>query len=385
MNFITPTVFIRLMGINAQVFGIESDNVDVSGHRVTMDLDFFENDVWTNVLTIPIAFVGNQAYINISRFFDLDIDLPELTEFQNRVTVECSESHKLFRCIFNEYLNDIETPDNSLLFSNDAIKGGVETIRSRSFSLHNEYLVSPRFFTQQPIGKKEITREQPEFMYFFLNILESQSVNLTVTISVTFSDSTGNSYTDTGNRTFDRGFYRIGAGFQQLNLSQYEDGDKQVTGYLFRVVNSDTNVELGEMNYVVNRDTFDWEQRYFIFENNLGGLDTLRTDGKGAENIEIKRRLLRKVETPFLNASAHTHSVQNTYQSTRKVSTGWIDGDAREWLKTLFISPNVWLYLPDTNEMIPVTIGDRSAVIHQDDDSLQDISFTYNFVESQAI
>lgn len=383
MNFITDLLGIELFGINQRVIGIDSSNTNEPNHTVLMVLQLWENDAWANHVTLPMAFVDGKAYVNLSSFFDMGIDVPATTEFDTQTIKKCVETHQRYKITFSEYYGDVlETPQGSISVSSGAIKGGVETIRARTFGLTASFITAPaNFFNQQP-ATKSTTREQAEFMYFFLNILQGETAIVRTDITLVFSDGTGYSYTK-DSRPLERGLYRASAGFQSLDLQQYETVDKQVISYVFRI-RLETNL-LGVIDYHVEYDTFDWEQRYFLFENNLGGLDTLRTDGKGQETMNVKRRVLRKVETPFVEPSAHTHDIQNSYVNQRKVSTGWIDADVREWLKTFFISPNVWLYLPDTHEMIPVTISDRSASIHKDDNSLQDISFTYNFVESQAI
>jgi len=254
---------------------------------------------------------------------------------------------------------------------------------------------------------KTVTREQPEWLYY--PVWDDTNADVLIhrlAVTMAFSDGTTQGVivppaSSPGDYSFtaEKGeLIYFTVGFTQMQLAEYEDDDKFILSYkvklnTYSIANS-PDPQIGtliysseEIEYLIDHQDRSWETRYFLFQNNLGGMDTICTRGKAEIKSKQNRSSRTVTETRNLAYSRHPRRENQPSSVTEvKVNIGWLNREEREWIEDLALSKNVWEIKTGvrTSEFIPIIITSENLDIHQDDDSLQSSSFTYEYAEKQA-
>lgn len=381
-----------LFGINPRWVIVERE--DATAKRVKLIVSRHDGGNFVEILTLS-NFYGDEEQItfNISKLLKMDYDLPNTGSISSFEFDFCEEMIKKYGLTYEE----LDADDNQLhlsTFEGYAIMGGRDVLENRRYDFYNDYIENRKFLTLQPREKK-ITKKQPEWLYY--PIMDGENLSHRVRVVLNFSDGIGEIITiePSGSLgyTFEASKGKViwfSTGFSQLNLSQYETPDKFILSYQVSVTTHQNLTLIGQseqMSYSVHSEDASWDYRYFLFENGLGGMDTLCTRGKSQVKGKYDRSSRTVTETPNTAYSDHPRRANRpTGIQKVKVNIGWIDRPEREWIEDLQLSQNVWeIQIGQRySEFVPILITSDNLDIHQDDESLQSASFTYEYPQRQA-
>lgn len=227
----------------------------------------------------------------------------------------------------------------------------------RHFSMYKDVFftqviggVLSKFLTWQPNGKL-VRTDQPERLYFLTNFTPSpKSLNLRT--RVFYSDNTAETFTSkTVDNVTPMTVYSVPVGYSEMNLQALA---KTVSWYEVWLTN-ESGQQISEVRFY-RVDRFAYESvKYIIFQNSLGGYDTLRCVGSASESVSISRQILERfTDYDYLPTASEVliNNVTGQRQITLNVGN-WLNSDYREYLEDLAISEE--FFIVDGEEFIPLT------------------------------
>ncbi|MDR2064157.1 MAG: hypothetical protein LBP85_00375, partial [Prevotellaceae bacterium] len=113
------------------------------------------------------------------------------------------------------------------------------------------------------------------------------------------------------------------------------------------------------------------DEQYFLFENSLGGIDTVRCTG------EIKHSPKFTRETALMGDTERTFFAEKSDIKTQ--TTGWLTKYEAAWLHDFFMSHKIYLF--ENGAFNPVVIDEVTAETSSKDDLLS-FEFKYRPAES---
>ncbi|QCR23069.1 SprB repeat-containing protein [Pontibacter sp. SGAir0037] len=219
------------------------------------------------------------------------------------------------------------------------VQGGLSFEEFASDTFFTTYLLQRKpFFSWQPALKK-VRENQPEYLYFMPNYFDITSFSLRVRYY--YADgtyATATSYTQAGVRRFE--LYCLPVGFLQLQLQ----GEKQVLKYEVWVEDQNSRILTETRTYELTR-AFDQVCRYFIYNNSLGGVDTLAATALADEELEISSESIDRVLLSGYKAADGDRSViRKAARPSLKLSSGYLSSQQElDALTDFVLSCNVKL------------------------------------------
>jgi len=248
--------------------------------------------------------------------------------------------------------------------------------------------VQRRFLTNSP-NPKLVQRYSNEYLYFALRKDHNSPVKLY-----------GDIYFYDGSETLDvelttiipgttniGGVYLIPAGYNNLNLSFYEDTGKKIRTLKLKVKDDIGNQLSDIKEYRYNID--DMPRKFGVaFLNQLGMYDIF--DFKG-ETVSTITRSTSKYETPReiqYNGASPRGFISNGYSTvdnvkTYTVNTGWIDREHFDWLIEMLSSTRIYCYTLNHQPYLLVTTVDYKGSSNDDMFSIT-ITFTETTSENNV-
>lgn len=235
------------------------------------------------------------------------------------------------------------------------------------------------FLTNQQ-NDKEVSRSQPEYLYFLVNFLPKPTT-LKLRIALYFSDGTTETITSkTLNGVIQYSVYLTPTGFTSLGLSDYETDIKKIVSYEVWLNNQDDNRISEKRSYLLD-DRYQRNVRYLLFSNSLGGYDSLRCLGVGVETLKVTRQLgERELDANYLPSASEIFISGVSGRKELNVNTGFLDADNTEYLTELILSEDVYVYTKDG--FIPIVLADDSYISNQDNVDLASRIFTFLYAKS---
>jgi hypothetical protein len=222
---------------------------------------------------------------------------------------------------------------------------------------------------------------QPEYLYFLTNF-KSLPNQLKLRFEVLYADGTRQKLTAmVANNIQLWNVYCFPVGPEVLGIHLLTKKVLQYAVWLneeddFRISERRTYI----LDYQVYRNS-----RFILFNNSLGGYDTLHCTGEATESIdgqiEIGNRALPANYSPSFGQNIVTKANGNRQLS---VYTGWLDGDEwLEWLQELILSEDIIL-VTDRN-FRPLILKSTSLIYHKDDDeNLTGKQFSFDYANQQT-
>lgn len=398
-----PTEF-ALFGINPRWLVVE--RTDAEAKEVVVIMNRWEGNAWLPIATL-VNFYGDLDTVefNLSKLLLLEYDLPSNGTIKTQGNGECNWMIEKYQVLLEEH-GDTGVFEE---FEGYAISGGRNVLENRRYDFYSDFYTKKKFLTLQP-RQKRVSKSQPEWLYYPIMQAEDGDFLIhRVGATIQFSDGS-TAYTLIPAAQGNVGAYSFAAqkgkvvffttGFYQLSLSDFETADKFVLSWKIRVSSyaidgNSPNPQIGdlrftseEFEYILDDDDASWGFRYFIFENPYGGMDTLCTRGKAEIKSSQDRSSRMVTETRNLEYSRHPRRANRpTATQEVQVNIGWLNRSDRVWVEDLMLSKNVWEIEIDGNrggDFTPILITSKNVDIHQDDESLQSSSFTYEYAEKQA-
>ena len=394
MDIVTQPGTIDLFGINPRQLVISTDVISQQNHRIEVTL---QREGATGFVDVDGA-VMSSPVVNTIASFNLSKRLPfryNLPAFSDAYGVQfANEMSYRWKAIVKEYYGIPPVEETMTMAIGHALFGGVGRIKARTYDFNADFLPNGKFLTNQPAFKL-VDRDHPEWLYYPL--MRTDGLNFRVNARLYFTDGTEQRVTLPNASPFhvegEKGkVYIIPAGFTQTGIGEYETADKFILSYdIFVTQHNGTAPEQDDYtsatyHYVVDYDKQSWDKRYYLFRNQLGGMDTVCTRGKR----EDKQTANMKTRTTYwqqgTTAAASQHHVSNINslsQEKASQNTGWVDYDTRMWLKGLIGSGLAWEIVG--TDFVPIRITSTSTVVNKDDESLQDFEFDFEYTENEMI
>lgn len=229
-------------------------------------------------------------------------------------------------------------------------------IAMRHYSMYKDVfftqVIGPtgKFLTWQPDAKL-VRVDQPERLYFLTNFTPTPKA-LMLRVRICYTDNTFNTFTamEVANVT-PMTVYCMPVGFSDLNLSAQP---KTVLWYEVWVCNENTAVVSEARTFRVDRMVYE-SAKFIVFQNSLGGYDTLRCVGSATESVSVSRQMLERfTDYDYLPTVSDVliNSVTGERQITVNVGN-WLSADYREYLEEMMLSED--FYIVDGDEFIPLT------------------------------
>jgi hypothetical protein len=250
----------------------------------------------------------------------------------------------------------------------------LEYSRGNFFGLH---FAQKPFYTWQPLVK-EIYPDQPEWLTFVVNSFELTGFEVAVKLYYIQPDGSEISqehviFTQTGVNKYEP--YSFPVGPAQLNLPEYYC--QELDRYEIYVKSGDTiisEVRTYLLRYETNR-----YKRYFLYQNSLGGWDTLCTTGKAEYELGIDTEALERYLPPDHSPlDRPTRVMTRTAMPEIKVSSGHKSKAEMKALQDFFLSKEPYLLEEKESGLVltPVEVDVRNITVLDEDSDLQNFSFS---------
>lgn len=312
---------------------------------------------------------------DIQKDFSLSYERPMEDALTTSTTYHgiCTKPIQKFQMKWAEYYGNPATfqglADNSTIYF--ALYGGRSWL-NRNESWYTAFLAAEKFLTYQS-RSKEVTFDQPEFLYFFLDA--STNRDLELFISYTLQNDTFGTETKSLGTVSANSLIWLKVGLEYLNITvppsnpikSYEIRVRDVTG---------TTTDISEtFSFTVTLDQTDYS-RFFLFGNSLGGCDVVRGTGKVKSMATYsKTESLQDAESD--DQVGGVLVLNKRQQSTYSGSLGFKDEFYIKQLQELLLSDQVWEIDIENGEYIPLVVDTSSVELFQDDDDLYKMRWEY--------
>lgn len=225
------------------------------------------------------------------------------------------------------------------------LKGGisVEDFAGYRDDFFTAYLgQNKKFLTQQP-QRKEVVMNQPEFLYLLTNFRPCPNL-LRLRYQVFYEDGTSEKFASaiTGDISL-WNVYCFAVGPKQLGIDLLP---KKVLQYNVWV-NEENNFRISEIRRYVLDYRYYANSRFVLFNNSLGGYDTIHFKGEDSEVLSSKIELgKRQLGARYMADEAETFVSNNVGEREITLFTGWYDTMAIEnadYLQELILSEDVMI------------------------------------------
>lgn len=327
---------------------------------------------------LPIISYTEQVIFDIQKDFALRYQLPSSASIRAEDAQRCTENWTRFRLQYAEAGGS--PPSVKALTENEktfTVLHGKQGYARQYESWWTFFEFNQRFLTERLLGKP-VTMRQPEWLYwmarkdgqYFLNIV------------VTYLDGNTNQFPQEIQVDLLQGEVGVWAvGFQQLGFDCYEDNP--IVSYTVQLLDGFLPAS-APYGYIVEADEVSYE-RYYLFGNAWGGMDTIRTTGKREENSNLSRQTAVRVVTPEVIADARGSdlSYDHRNQKTFTQHSGYLSVKDLKVLDDLLRIGKAWEIDVNGSQFTPILIDQQSIEITKDENDLESIrwSFRYAFEE----
>lgn len=223
---------------------------------------------------------------------------------------------------------------------------------------------------------KPITKTQPDWLFF---TAIADEPNLTWTVRIHYAAGYRDDFTTNAAFSCAAGEVKcLPIGFTQLGLQNYvipQAFDTSfVSGYEISI-RRPNEVPLLTATYTLEILPHPWNL-YLVFDNGLGGIESVRLKGKKQINYASDMSNIEKSDGSLSVAFA---TVIETYD----VSTGWYEYAYLQSLRQLLLG-NAWVFDPKINELVAIIPEKQSFEFIEDDNDLHALQFKFRIAKTQT-
>ena len=290
-------------------------------------------------------------------YFELQARLNDLLSstlpsFNSRQITVCPDLIRRYYYVSARYNGD-DLLDTTNSVTGWAIRSGVS---ERDYDMYRELFFTSyigagcRFLTWQPDHKSVLTH-QPEFLYFVTNF-SPVPASMLLRVKCYYEDRTSETFTalSIADVTYMTA-YALPVGYDQLGLASRP---KKVLSYEVWLSNQDTQ-QLSEVRtYRVDYRAYE-STRFVLFQNGLGGYDTVACLGVPSTTVKVDRQILQRFkgyDYLFTVAEEQINAVSGERSLTLNLGS-WLNRAYRTYLEDLLFSDQ--FYLLDGADFVPLT------------------------------
>lgn len=207
--------------------------------------------------------------------------------------------------------------------------------------------------------EKKVSKEQPDWMYFFVNT----PTRLSIDTFITFEDGTTaiRNLRPQSTNPLDRGAYFIGTGHDQLNFSTLPQSVLK-----YEIFITDEDGKEYRICYDVCCECHPYAC-YILYFNGCGGCETVYLSGRKKVMYEVKKEIACKLKTKDSKVSDHQYfSINGRGKRAFKVNSGFHTENYIGQLRNLLLG-KAWLINKSENQFLPIEVETKSMVISEDD------------------
>ncbi len=335
----------------------------------------------------------NKVIFDISTILNTQLEIYFPTPNQSAPTF-CVQTCKHFFVEFREMYGSpianqvvTATPDSELMFPSAPssyegliLKAGLSPKWNRFLPM-NQFAgliwSYPLYLTVRP-GPIKIKIKQPEFIYF---CFPANCVNPKIKITTFYKDGSPSvSYQSAYTGTMYAGF----VGCFPINPAGSGIYYEMLNGEAVRfeawiVAAADTSIIVSPIVHYIPDYSPLGDDKIFLFENSMGGVDTFRSEGKYEADTTIEKEISsrRYVTTDSAHLGTSTNS-ENRKTDTLKVFSGWKTKDELDWAEEIFLAKNA-VEVIDWVIYMPITVLSTKIRKHDADFSLFRFELEYEY------
>lgn len=346
--------------------------------KILLISEFEEDSTW-KILAKHLKTPGDDDRVNfdITNDFDLKYPFPIknlLPSTSIFVGTQTDIGFINYRLRWAEQYGD--PPQTRKLFVNKtfvALKGGISWL-NRTENWWNIHSGNNKWLTLQPYEKR-IGYDQPEFLYWIGKNIAT--VNFAVRVDYVLADGTTNGFILIDGFDVEYGkIYYFPTNWRRLGL--FSTSANPLVSYEFYMQDKNSTFVTQKMKYVIDPMYLDYE-RYYMFGNSWGGVDTLRGTGKVVSTAKYKWQEASNYEDINQASGNLTQLLQydKKEQLYFKGSIGHKDKEYITYLKEILISEEVRIADTVNGEYIPILVTSNSIDLYKDDDDLYFLNWEY--------
>lgn len=386
MTIVQQPAHIDLFGVNPCTLKIMSDTTGQQNHSIKVQLQrqigsgSFQ-DIPGGLMVAPV--INFYASFNLSKRLPFLYNLPSLSSSAVQLANEMAYRWK---AKITEHYGIPPIEQGMTMATGHALFGGVGRIKARTYDFFSDFNTRKAFLTNQP-AQKLVRHDQPEWLYY--PQVQDQYNFATIKVDLVFANGLTNTV-DRENFSLEKGkVYMIPVGYTQLGLEEEEPTDSRIISYSVRLVHA-PGQDVGDFydaetrHFTLDFDVQSWPVRYYLFRNQLGGMDTVAARGKRTETHSAKSN----VRTTYYDgdqpaANPYFSNINTVSEERVKQNVGWLGYDARRWLGGLVKAGLAWEIID--GQFVPILLQSDSVDTHTDDVSLQDFTFDFSYSPNEMI
>lgn len=137
--------------------------------------------------------------------------------------------------------------------------------------------------------RKPVSKNQPDFIYFVSLVDDT----VTVTVAIHYTDGTTDFFDSHSIACTANTAYWTQSGYNQLKVDDNADVDKTVSGYSVNMVRATGPQNFFSVFYVLD-DECPSDERYLLYTNGFGGLETVRMKGNTNYAYRVNRETFKR-------------------------------------------------------------------------------------------
>lgn len=359
--------------IEINVAAIDPGITERSGLRYYLDIfvpDGYLSTTYKKLITLEASevppyersgvMIYEGAYFSIEKYIDgfLSYNVPAFGQKTVSVADELTLPYRLIK----RRMNGSSPIDEESVIEKYVLKAGIEEDAVNGWGevlfTDTENGLGGKFLTWER-GKRSIRPEQQVYLYFLLNhSVTPEKLNVMLAINEGVSEVIFGDIEVAGGFSV----YCIPVGIEALGL----DAIATVVE-TYKVWVADENGErISEIQEFLVDGSYERNERYIIYNNGLGGFDTLLCRGASTETLSVVREESERY-LPFLSSATYSERVVNEVTGERelRVSFGKISTDELDKLRELMFAREI--YLQSERAYLPLRLTDESLMYAESD------------------
>lgn len=350
-------IFLQILDENDNILGEDMLEPDIN-QKVLFDI----SDYFIEELSSDFVFPESSASLIIHK--------PNI----------CKKYYLKYAEAFDSVIQKLETNNNNNKYY-FALNAGLPFY---SLAVYNEnttnflakLAANKNFLTNQP-KEKIIGKDQIEKLYYLSWRYTSGDLRLYVKIN--YNDGSVHEFLK---QTFVlsemHNVYEVIVSYAQLQIEAIAP-TKIIESYEVylrsRLADDSIPITSETRKYVVDPQTYS-EERYFIFQNSLGGFDTLRTTESFQKETNYTRHFSEILNIPAFTVKNPSIKQFSAFEEqTFKTSSGFLSRDSIEWLRDFLLSNKRYEII--NGALFPIIITSENVIIREKDSHLYALEFEY--------
>jgi hypothetical protein len=330
-------------------------------------------------LNIPFDASNSSAVFDLHRVFALEPHLPTTASIPSLHTGMATKSFNRYFVRYGERKGN-PAVSNALTTTTDysIIYGGLAGVRFGFYPTSDNIFACHNFRKSDLNGLViPVSKEQPNWLYFFVKQSLYLGYLYYYRIVVTWSDTTQTVHDLEPLVPENKTMYWISCGYNQLDLGSLTPPSPgaEILRYDCYIKESTTLLQYYLGTYEVSCEVYPWNT-YLLLDNGFGGLESVWCRGKIKTIYNADRETARRgVWTDSSGSVGDIIPIESEGYTQLEINTGWHDVEYMQHLRQLLLG-EIWVIDINTNIFVKAAMETKNFEIVESDQEL----FSLNFV-----